>query len=149
MSTTPQAPREFTPEEANALLPTLHRLVSRQLVRQHELEGRLRELHRRLGHLPRELAVLVDDAPEVAALKEEVGGLMQQVDEGWAEVQALGCVVKDPRTGLVDFYGRVDGKLVFLCWRFGEEAVAHYHEIDAGFAGRKPLPAQSRHRLFN
>lgn len=143
------SPREFTIEEANTLVPTLHRLVSRQLLVQDEIEASLRELHRQTGKLPREIIVSPDDPPGQVELKESLLGLLRRMEEGWAEVQALGCLVKDPRTGLVDFYGRVGGKLVFLCWRFGEEAITHYHELDEGFSGRKPLTAPVRHRLFN
>jgi hypothetical protein len=29
---------------------------------------------------------------------------------------------------------------VFLCWKYGEDRVGFFHELDAGFAGRRPLP---------
>ena len=45
--------------------------------------------------------------------------------------------------GLVDFPSRLDGRTVFLCWRLGEPEVLHWHELDAGFAGRQPLVAGS------
>ena len=141
--------REFTIEEANALVPELHRLVSRQLLAQQRLEDQLKQLHGLLGHLPRELALLGDDTPEVRSLKEQIGQLMEEVDEGWGRIQEMGALVKDPKAGLVDFYGRVDGRLVFFCWRFGEESIEHYHELEEGFHGRKPLPPQPRHRLLN
>lgn len=141
--------REFSLEEANALIPDLHCIVSRQLLAQQELEEALRSLHERLGYLPRELVLLWEDSEEVRNLKERIGHLMEEVDVGWGKVQAMGALVKDPRTGLLDFYGRVDGRLVFLCWHFGEESIAHYHELDEGFSGRKPLPPSPRHRLFN
>ncbi len=141
--------REFTLEEANALVPELHELVSRQLVKQEALEGKLRQLHGLLGHLPRDLAVLGSEPAATAALKNEVSQLLEEVDAGWARVQAMGGHVKDPRVGLVDFYGRVGGRLVFFCWRFGEEFIGHYHEVDEGFSGRRSLPQQPRHRLFN
>lgn len=142
-------PREFSLDEANALVPTLHRLMRRQMLRQQHLQEALEQLHELTGQLPRELAVLMDDSPDVVSLKTEIGELMDEVDRGWSEVHSLGGVVKDPRIGLIDFYGRVDGRLVFFCWRFGEESIAHYHEIDEGFGGRKPLPRVTRHRLLN
>lgn len=143
-------PREFTLDEANALVPELHRLVSRQLLVQDQLETKLQLLHQKLGRLPREVVPQLDDEPEVFALKEEIQTLLKQVEDGWGEVSKLGAVIKDPRTGLVDFYGRVDGKLVCLCWRFGEESITHYHGLDEGFAGRKPIGgAAPRHKLFN
>ncbi len=50
---------------------------------------------------------------------------------------AMGIVLKDPDTGLVDFLNRrPDGHEVYLCWRYGEKEVAFWHELDAGFAGR-------------
>jgi hypothetical protein len=48
-------------------------------------------------------------------------------------------VLRDPETGLVDFPGEREGRRVWLCWCLGEERVAHWHELDSGFIGRKPL----------
>jgi hypothetical protein len=56
----------------------------------------------------------IDDPDDVRTLKQEVVDLLERFERGWGEVQELGAVVKDPRTGLVDFYGRVDGALVWL-----------------------------------
>ena len=47
-----------------------------------------------------------------------------------------------------NLYGRIDDRLVWLCWRYGEQSIDHYHELDAGFAGRKPL-APVRARMLN
>jgi len=47
--------------------------------------------------------------------------------------------LKDYFTGLVDFPSRLDGREVYLCWRFGEDEIAHWHELDAGFAGRQKI----------
>ena len=59
------------------------------------------------------------------------------------EIQALGGVIKDLETGLVDFPGRGPGehrgRVVNLCWRHGEAAVEFWHGMDEGFAQRKPL----------
>jgi hypothetical protein len=145
----PDGPREFTLEEVNRLVPELHRLVSRQLVVQDRVQGLLQQLHGRLGRLPRDIVPRGDDDEDVHALKEEISHLLRQIEEGWAEIQGLGCQIKDPQSGLVDFHGRVDGELVFFCWKFGEESVSHYHGLDEGFAGRRALPGVARHRLFN
>jgi hypothetical protein len=51
----------------------------------------------------------------------------------------LGVVVKDVNTGLVDFPSQRDGREVFLCWRYGEERVAYWHDLDAGVAGRQEV----------
>ncbi len=55
------------------------------------------------------------------------------------ELAARDVVLRDPHTGLVDFPGEVLGRRVWLCWRADEPSVAHFHELDAGFASRRPL----------
>ncbi|HEU4405105.1 MAG TPA: DUF2203 domain-containing protein [Polyangiaceae bacterium] len=144
-------PREFTVDEANALVPTLHRIVSRQMLVLEELERELERLHKSTGVLPREFEPRPGDGPEVSEMKGKVRDLIGRFEEGWAEVQRTGAVVKDPRTGLVDFYCRLEGEPVWLCWRFGEEAIAYYHGLDEGLAGRKPLGAAgpARHKLLS
>jgi hypothetical protein len=57
-----------------------------------------------------------------------------------AELLELGVVVKDAERGLVDFPSLRDGEVVELCWLDGEPAVAHWHHVGEGFAGRRPLP---------
>jgi len=37
----------------------------------------------------------------------------------------------------------MDDREVCLCWRLGEPQVMHWHELDAGFAGRQPVTALS------
>ena len=53
--------------------------------------------------------------------------------------EKIGCLLKDLEQGLVDFYCRFEGRDIFLCWKFGEDKVKAWHEVDAGFAGRKPI----------
>jgi hypothetical protein len=55
------------------------------------------------------------------------------------ELDQLGCVIKDLNHGLVDFYGKARGRMVFLCWKIGEEKIAFWHELDSGFSGRRPI----------
>ena len=52
---------------------------------------------------------------------------------------AESILLRDPETGLVDFPAELDGERVYLCWRVGEEAVAHWHPLDTGFSSRRPL----------
>ena len=59
------------------------------------------------------------------------------------ELAELGVELKDYFTGLIDFRCRMDGREVYLCWRLGEPAVAHWHELDAGFSGRQKLSPSS------
>ena len=63
----------------------------------------------------------------------------EQVRRRVKQITALGVEIKDINTGLVDFRARRDGREVYLCWRYDEPEVAHWHDLDAGFAGRQPL----------
>jgi hypothetical protein len=51
----------------------------------------------------------------------------------------IGCILKDLELGLVDFYCRFERRDIFLCWKVGEEKIKAWHEIDAGFVGRKAI----------
>ena len=59
------------------------------------------------------------------------------------ELRDLGVEPKNGPEGLVDFPSLLDGRVVYLCWKLDETEVAHWHEIDGGFAGRQPLTAGS------
>lgn len=74
-----------------------------------------------------------------AELEKQEAQLRSYVDE----LVALGVELKGLADGLVDFPCRLDGRLVFLCWKYGEPEVLHWHELDGGFAGRQPLIAAS------
>ena len=50
-----------------------------------------------------------------------------------------GAQVKDINTGLLDFPALREGQEVYLCWKYGEDQIAFWHEIDAGFVGRQPI----------
>ena len=50
-----------------------------------------------------------------------------------------GVQIKDVNLGLLDFSTLRDGHEVYLCWQHGEGAIAFWHEVDAGFAGRRPI----------
>ncbi len=144
-----EAPSVFTLEAVNALVPRLRVLMGAQMERRSEIERRLEQLAAVVGRAPDTIQVDDLDPPDVRQLK---GELLERIDayrDAWREVEAMGAVLKDPRTGLVDFYGRVDGKLVWLCWKYGEEAVSHYHGLDEGFVARKAIEPTMRSRHLN
>lgn len=141
--------RLFSIAEVNALIPSLSTLVERQLRAQSEIEQGLGELARLTGEPPRSLASKPEDSSDVGRLKHDLRDRVRRYEAGWVEVQRLGGVIKDPRIGLVDFYGRIDGRTVWLCWRYGEESIGYYHDLDAGFSGRRALTPAVRRALVN
>jgi hypothetical protein len=139
----------FTIESVNALIPRLNEMVGRQLERRGLIETKLRDLAGITGEVPEAIVLAPDDTPATADLKRE---LMIRIDEyqlGWKDLEAMGAVLKDARMGLLDFYGSVDGKMVWLCWKYGETEVSHYHALDEGYSGRKELRTSIRQRLLN
>ena len=78
-------------------------------------------------------------ASDLKAAKGELEDLAEQTAETVCELDAIGVVVKDLDLGLLDFPGFRDGEEVELCWQVGEAAVAYWHPLEAGFAGRKPI----------
>lgn len=132
--------RLFTQEEANALLPDVRALVDRLVQERRALVALGEELEAMQALIGGNGGSL--DPSRIGELQEAVAqaaaGLTALVDE----LHELGVQVKDLDRGLVDFPARHPerGDTVLLCWEFGEAEVAHWHDIDAGFAGRKPLP---------
>lgn len=60
------------------------------------------------------------------------------------ELENIGCVIKDLNEGLIDFYSLFEGKEIFLCWKYGEENIEYWHDIEDGFSGRKPINILNR-----
>ena len=63
----------------------------------------------------------------------------ERLDALVRQVQATGVLFKDLNLGLLDFPALKDGREVYLCWKFGEEDIAFWHEVEAGYAGRQPV----------
>jgi hypothetical protein len=120
--------RVYSLDEANAMLPDLHERLT---------------LIRDARRVVIATSTLVKD--RVAADGGGVAGepaYFEAVRTLRAELEHLAeidVVLRDPESGLLDFLGEVEGRRVWLCWRLGEEHVGHFHELDSGFAARKPL----------
>ncbi|OGS61849.1 MAG: hypothetical protein A3K59_07145 [Euryarchaeota archaeon RBG_19FT_COMBO_69_17] len=139
-TTLPVIPRLFTPEEADALVQHLEASFRRMdplLVRVREIQDLLEdEASYWGGDVSR--APPQDQAGH-AALAAELGRARTVLDAEVSAVRELGVEVKDVAMGLVDFYAQRDGDIVYLCWQRGEPRVGHWHPLEGGFAGRRPL----------
>ena len=131
------ASRHFTRKEANALLPQVRPLT--ELLVEHRASLAAAQLERT------KLALQIAgngggvDSVAAAALDEQIAREHAGVARCVNAIHELGGVVKDPDTGLVDFPAQVAVVEAFLCWRLGEDEIDHWHGIDEGFSGRKPL----------
>jgi hypothetical protein len=141
------AQQVFSLEEVNAIVPELERIVGEQLDMRTRIEAMLGSLAELAGS--RDLKPRGDDAEDVQALKRDIAHGIDEYHQGWTSIEEMGGVLKDPREGLVDFYGRVDNRLVWLCWKFGETQVNHYHQLDEGFSRRKRIEESGRRMMLN
>lgn len=141
----------FTVEEANALLPhvraTLRRIrFGRQAARRrldrlgvlellwgdavrrpdHVDHDEYQAHHRSLARIHRAIERLVRERLTERGIRFPVGGIEH---------------------GLVDFPTTLDGRWVYLCWRHDEPRVAFWHEVESGFAGRRPITARQAERM--
>ncbi|MGZ4153643.1 MAG: DUF2203 family protein [Actinomycetota bacterium] len=119
--------RTFTKDEADAMLPDLRVRLERIRSNRQVL---LRAAERIRGQMASDGGGHFgnDYWQTSRALKEDVEALAEQ-----------NVLLRDPQTGLIDFPGEREGRPVFLCWQLGEDAVAHWHEVESGFLGRRPL----------
>ena len=131
--------RIFTVEEANTLVPYLE-----------DAMGRLATLGREVAGLKREIDILRAIAgsgasaenPDLRSLGDKETAYESSVERfraALAEVSRHGCIIRDLELGLVDFYTMRQDQIVCLCWRRGEPRIEHWHPVDEGFSGRRPL----------
>jgi len=139
--------RYFDVDEANARVPELNAIFGR--VMQYRVQ--LKRLYQRLeaaGHAPSSddlEATLPSGTPATVVRDHTVfRAIVESVSEALREVEALGAEVKDVEIGLCDFHARLGGRDVLLCWKYGEAAVGHWHDLESGFAGRRVITDDDR-----
>jgi hypothetical protein len=121
--------KHYSLAEARALLPQL-RLWFHQLQR----------LRRDLASYEQSTAPRLDEGDDFG------GGKVHQWVRNLAAFKALQTEfdqrqiqVQDLERGLVDFPAIQAGREVFLCWELAENDITHWHDLDAGYAGREHL----------
>jgi hypothetical protein len=130
--------RTFTLDEAQTLLPVLESLLRTAIGGKkimEDVEGEMQALNHRIflnggTHV---------DVVSVARRKAERAKAEQRAKDALAEIDSIGVQVKDLDIGLLDFPCEVEGEIVLLCWKMGENAITHWHSTSEGFAGRKPI----------
>ena len=122
--------RLFTLSEANRLIP--------------QLNTRLTSVRQAKAVLSRTM----DDVRKASAQSANGGGStvgplyissLHQVSTNLQAIQEMGVLVKDLDMGLCDFPHLRDGRVVFLCWKFGEQEIRWWHETTTGYKDRSPL----------
>ena len=131
----------WTLDEANAALPEVRSLLTQgrtHLAQLRDVEQHLEDLRIVWGDAV--LAVACPGHAEFAAYYATFTATRDAFQKVLLRFHALGVEVKDVDQGLVDFRGTVGTEPAYLCWKDGEDRVAHWHPLEGGFAARRPLP---------
>ena len=127
----------FTLAEAEAMLPQVREELLAMQARKREVDELRSKLERAVsttggnGHV-RDENTLAEQRRRAEALVDEINQRLRVLNDWGVELKGLD-------EGLIDFPSERNGRVVYLCWRLGEDAIEWWHEIDAGFAGRQPL----------
>jgi hypothetical protein len=121
--------RHYTLDEARQRLPW----VIEQLALLRDARERLTDAEARQA--------LADGSPTNGGghRGKQVGEAFVELQNRIAAFERRGIVLRDLDQGLIDFPSVRDGREVYLCWIDGEDDIAFWHELDAGFGGRQPL----------
>ncbi len=131
--------KTFTFEEANTILPVLDSLLKRAMDAKQTMEDADEEFEG-IGHKVFLNGGTFLDVEYLARRKAEREKAILSLKDTIDEIHSTGVQVKDLDTGLLDFPCMVEGETVLLCWKYGEShEIAHWHGMEEGFAGRKPI----------
>lgn len=132
-------PKLFTLAEAERALPAVRKRLAR-----------FQEVYSEYESIRKDLAVLRlvsasggdqknPDLTELTAKERQQSDAMEELRSIQEELLDIGCLPKSIQDGLIDFFALKEGRLVFLCWKQGEESIQAWHTLDGGFAGRMPI----------
>ncbi len=115
----------LTIEQVEQILPTVNLLVDRARMFKREIEALA--AHYNYDHI-----LMQEEKPRFQALAAQLTQTIEALED-------FGCYIKDLDVGIVDFLSTFEGRDIFLCWRFGERQIRHWHEINETFAQREEI----------
>ena len=119
--------KHFTPAEARNTLPLVKKIVKDIL------------------DTSREMKLIAEELQDEQIKSDyQIKRMVEEINSFMAELEEIGCFYKNWNftIGLVDFPAVIDNKEVMLCWRSDEDDIRFYHDLDAGYSGRKPIPEE-------
>lgn len=140
--------RAFTVEEANALLPLMEEVLAAVQRRRDEMEEESEKLQLLDALWGSELLEPGNpDHEEFLRRRKRIRDLVEEIEEMIRD-EILDRGIRFPagglEHGLLDFPTTYDGRWVYLCWKRGEPEIQEWHEVDAGFRGRRDLTEEER-----
>lgn len=130
--------RTFTLDEAQSLLPVLESLLRTAISAKKLMDDADAEQQALQHRVFLNGGTFLDIVP-LARRKAERAKAEQHAKDALAEIDSIGVQVKDLSIGLLDFPCEVEGQTILLCWKLGEKSITHWHGVQEGFAGRKPI----------
>ena len=127
--------RLFTLAEATQLIPQLRTILNeagKEFAEMRRLNPQIQKV--------RDKVPLDGFSPEGVPYVQAATRLLYLLNQ----VKEMGVYIKDIDKGLCDFPYMRHGRVVYLCWHLGEDTITHWHDIEAGFAGREPLDETDR-----
>jgi hypothetical protein len=126
----------FTLEEARTHLEALREILPRIIEASREAEP----LREQLMAAQRAAAGNghVQDQ-DLASKRHRLEELAEVINKHVSDLNEKGIEIKDLGRGLVDFPSEREGRVVYLCWMYGEDDITYWHELDTGFPGRQPI----------
>ena len=79
------------------------------------------------------------DELEKIFLKSHIKDLDAEIKKLLQKIESLGGVIKGLDPILVDFLSFHQNRYIWLCWKEDEDTIMFWHELDEGFAGRRPV----------
>jgi hypothetical protein len=134
--------RLFSIDDVNELIPRLELIMAEMQRRALELRSCLEQLAGERG-----CDVAKVDVPDLLRRWPEKRKLIDDLEELVESISVHGGQFNGLELGLVDFPTEIDGRIVLLCWQYGEKEVSHWHSLDGGFAARQVL-ASARSEIY-
>ncbi|MCX8214911.1 MAG: DUF2203 domain-containing protein [SAR202 cluster bacterium] len=131
--------REFTLEEARELVPWLvatFRTLDLPRSRAKQLDAAIKEYS---GSVNGNANGSSNSQGQLERLQRALREVSAEIETAVSDILDQGILVKGVEPGLVDFPHDRDGRQVYLCWREGESGIEFWHDVEVGFAGRRPL----------
>ena len=129
--------KRFTVDQANRTLPLVRR-IAQDIVDGYRDLHQIRREHDQLKGKPGGEAS-PGDGESVKRLEREAERHQERIEDCLAELELVGCQMKDFEIGLIDFPSEKEGKPILLCWKLGENDVRWWHSLEAGVRGRQPI----------
>lgn len=123
-------PRYFVLKEANEMLSVVRPLIREMM----EISERIRRYQPEIWSVVEKSAGNGGN-PALSKILPD----FDRLDFLLHQVQDMGIEVKDLTMGLVDFPALREDRVIYLCWKYGEERIQFWHELEAGFAGRRRI----------